>query len=252
MAPGFDFNRCLLLALGLEAALATGAPSQIPPATAGITGRLVDQQSRTPVHGARISLLGTSYHIGSDSAGRFTHLGLTGGAYFLEIRAIGYGAASWMVRLRDGEIIDTVFELLPLGYDLNPVIVAARPTLAQRRLQEFERRQQERRGVFITAKQIEATHAVTLMDVLRNVPGVRLICSARGCQVRMTRSARGGGCQAEWVMDGLPATFSSTPSMPTIGIIGIEIYRSLSETPPEFLKSDSQCGVIVIWTKSGP
>jgi len=54
------------------------------------------------------------------------------------------------------------------------------------------------------------------------------------------------------VVDGLPATFSSTPSMSTVGIVGIEIYRSLGETPPEFLKSDSQCGVIVIWTKSGP
>ena len=30
------------------------------------------------------------------------------------------------------------------------------------------------------------------------------------------------------------------------------IYRSPSEAPSEFLKSDSQCGVIAIWTKSGP
>ncbi len=230
----------------------TRTPSQVPAATAGIIGRLVDQQTRVPVQGARVSLLGTPHQTETDSAGHFTQAGLTAGAYFLEIRAFGYGAGSWLVRLGDGETIDTIFELSPLGYALDPVVVAVRPTLAQRRLQEFDRRRRERHGVFITAEQIETNNATTLMDVLRNVPGVRLMCTTRGCQVRMTRSARGGGCQPDWVLDGLPATFSSTPSMSTIGIVGIEIYRSLSETPPEFLKSDSQCGVIAIWTKSGP
>jgi len=35
------------------------------------------------------------------------------------------------------------------------------------------------------------------------------------------------------------------------GIVAVEIYRSPSEAPAEFLKADSQCGVIAIWTKSG-
>jgi hypothetical protein len=246
--------RSLLLALGMTLVVTTRTPSQAAAATAGIMGRLVDQQTRAPVQGARVALLGTHHETGTDSAGRFVQAGLTPGAYFLEIRALGYGAGSWLVRVGPGETVDTVFELHPVGIELAPVVVAARPTLAQRRIQEFERRRHERHGVFITAEQIETNNATTLMDVLRNVPGVRIMCTTRGCQVRMTRSARGGGggCQPDWVMDGLPATLSSTPSMSTVGIVGIEIYRSLSETPSEFLKSDSQCGVIAIWTKSGP
>lgn len=230
----------------------TRTPSQAAAATAGIMGRLVDQQTRAPVQGARVALLGTHHETRTDSAGRFVQAGLTAGAYFLEIRALGYRAGSWLVRVGDGETVDTVFELHPVGIELAPVVVAARPTLAQRRIQEFERRRGERRGVFITGEEIETNNATTLMDVLRNVPGVRLMCTTRGCQVRMTRSARGGGCQPDWVVDGLPATLSSTPTMSTVGIVGIEIYRSLSETPFEFLKSDSQCGVIAIWTRSGP
>jgi hypothetical protein len=250
--PRFYLIRSLLLALGATPILTTRTPSQAPAATAGIGGRLVDQETRAPVQGARVRLLGTPHQARTDSAGHFIQAGLTAGAYVLEIRAVGYGAGSWLVRLADGETIDTTFELYPVGYELDPVVVAARPTLAQRRLEEFERRRQDREGVFITAEQIETNNATTLLDVLRNVPGVRLMCTTRGCQVRMTRSARGGGCQPDWVVDGLPATFSSTPSMSTVGIVGIEIYRSLSETPSEFLKSDSQCGVIAIWTKSGP
>jgi len=199
-----------------------------------------------------VTVLGTPRETGSDSVGNFTHAGLGAGTYFLEIRAIGYASGAWLVRLRDGETIDTVFELYPLQHQLEPIVVTARPTLAQRRRQEFERRRLERRGVFLTAEQIESTKATTLMDVLRNVPGVRLVCTTRGCSVRMMRAARGGGCQPDWVVDGLSATHSSTPSMSTVGIVGIEIYRSITETPSEFLKSDSQCGVIAIWTKSGP
>jgi len=250
--PRFPFISSLLLALGMAPLVTAQTPSQAPAATAGITGRLVDQLTRAPVQGARVTLLGTRFQTGTDSAGRFAQVGLTAGAYFLEIRALGYGAGSWLVRVGPGETVDTVFELHPAGIELAPVVVAARPTLAQRRIQEFERRRGERRGVFISGEQIKSNNATTLLDVLRNVPGVRIMCTARGCQVRMTRSARGGGCQPDWVMDGLPATLSSTPSMSTVGIVGIEIYRSLSETPSEFLKSDSQCGVIAIWTKSGP
>ena len=67
----------------------------------------------------------------------------------------------------------------------------------------------------------------------------------------LDRGAR-GICAADWVVDGMPATYSSSPAMPVVGIVGVEIYRSPGEAPAQFLKSDSQCGVIVIWTKSGP
>jgi hypothetical protein len=67
----------------------------------------------------------------------------------------------------------------------------------------------------------------------------------------MTRGAR-GICTADWVVDGMPASMSSSPALPVVGIVGVEIYRNPTEVPAEFLKPDSQCGVIAIWTKSGP
>jgi outer membrane cobalamin receptor len=147
-------------------------------------------------------------------------------------------------------MVDQVFALMPAGYVLNPVTVEGRPTLSQRRMQEFERRRQEHRGVFVTAEQIQAAHASTVGDVLRNVPGVHLVCRAGGCVVQMSRSAS-GYCRPDWVVDGFPANQSGTSQLPTVGIVAIEIYRSPSETPTELLKADSVCGVIAIWTMSG-
>jgi len=244
-------------ALGLGVAVSRGGPVQaqaqahaVTP-TAGISGQVVNQQSRIPVSGARVNLIGTRLQSATDSAGRFTQASLGAGTYILEVRAIGYGVTSWVLRLADGELVDYVFELEPIGVDLAPIVVEGRPGYFQRRMQEFEERRRSGRGIFITHDQIEASHAATMADLLRGVPGVRLNCRSGVCTAQMTRTAR-GICVADWVIDGVPASMSSTPHLPVVGIVAVEIYRSPSEAPAEFLKADSQCGVIAIWTKSGP
>ncbi len=244
-------------ALGLGIAVSRGVPVQaqaqahpVTP-TGGISGQVVNQQSRIPVSGASVNLIGTRLQSATDSAGRFTQASLGAGTYILEVRAIGYGVTSWVLRLADGELVDYVFELEPIGVDLEPIVVEGRPGYFQRRMQEFEERRRSRRGIFITHDQIEASHAATMADLLRGVPGVRLNCRSGVCTAQMTRTAR-GICVADWVIDGVPASMSSTPHLPVVGIVAVEIYRSPSEAPAEFLKADSQCGVIAIWTKSGP
>ena len=217
---------------------------------AGIVGKVIDQQSRSPVGRAQTALLGTRRQSASDSAGRFTHAGLAAGSYVLQVRAIGYSSAQWVVELEDRQVLEMVFELAPIAFILDPMTVEGRLTLSQQRMQEFERRRREDRGVFITAEQIKAAHAPTVGDLLRNVPGVRLVCRAGTCVVQMSRSAR-GYCRPDWVVDGFPASQSGTSQLPTVGIVAMEIYRSASETPADLLKTDSMCGVIAIWTMSG-
>ena len=244
-------------ALGLGIAAFRGGPlqAQARPHTVipsgGISGQVVNQQSRSPVSGASVNLIGTPQHTATDSAGRFNQTSLGPGTYILEVRAIGYGVTSWVLRLSEGELVDYVFELEPIGVDLDPVVVEGRPGYFQRRMQEFEQRRRAGRGIFITHDQIEASHAATMADLLRGVPGVRLNCRSGVCTAQMTRTAR-GVCVADWVVDGVSASMSGTPHLPVVGIVAVEIYRSPSEAPAEFLKADSQCGVIAIWTKSGP
>ena len=199
----------VVVGLGAGAALAPPMPAQshtnVP--SGGIIGRVIDQQSQLPLGGATVSLLGTPRQTATDSSGRFTQAELGPGTYLIEVRAIGYGVNSWILKLKDGEVVDYTFEIAQLSVDLDPVTVEGRPALAERRLREFEERRRGGRGVFITQDQIKTSHA---------------------------------------------ATMSSTPALPVVGIVGIEIYRSPGEAPAEFLKADSQCGVIAIWTKSGP
>ncbi|HVH69312.1 MAG TPA: TonB-dependent receptor [Gemmatimonadales bacterium] len=233
------------LAVGLPALLAAQADH------AAITGQLINRQSREPVGGARIELLGARTESASDSVGRFRHTGLAPGTYVLQVRAIGYSAASWVIELGEGEVHSDVYELDPLPIVLDPQEVARRPSFAEARRAEFERRREAARGYFLTEAEIKRENPRSLGDLLRHVPGVRMQCrgSMAGCTVRMARAPR--ECKPDFVVDGFEASNSTSLDMPTIGIIGIEIYRTLSETPVQFLRTDNQCGTIVIWTQSG-
>ncbi len=244
--------RVLVVGLALSA-----RPSQLSHAatqqgSGALIGRLIDHETHTPIRGASIALLGTPRGFASDSEGRFARDGLGAGNYVLQVRAIGYVRASWVLQLAEGEVHTEVFELERLPVVLDPVTVERTPGFAEERRRAFERRRAAGRGYFLTEEQIAQAGPRALGDLFRNVPGVRMQCrgSSAGCSIRMTRAPR--ECRPDFVVDGFPATNATSVDMPIIGIIGIEIYRTLSETPLDFLRISNQCGIVVIWTRSGP
>lgn len=233
----------LLLAGGL--CVLAPRPGSAQQRLAEIRGAVVDRTSGAPLPGAQVTLPGAALPTTSDAEGRFAHRGLPAGTYLLQVRSIGYVAAAWVIVLAEGEVLDRTF-LLEAAYELPPVVVEG---LADRRLAEFEARRQQGRGHFVTAEEIRARGAKRLSDVLRTTPGVRLICRPSGCLVRMVRAPR--ECPPDYIVDGYPASYSTSPEVSLSGVIGIEIYRTLSETPLQFLRADNRCGTIVIWTRSG-
>jgi carboxypeptidase family protein/TonB-dependent receptor-like protein len=219
--------------------------------TATVSGRVVDRVSLAPIPGAQVALLGAHRQAASDSGGRFTQEGLAPGPYVLQIRALGYTASTWVIRLDTGQVLDRDFDLAPAAYTLAPITREATPGLMALRLRDFERRKAQGRGVFITEDDIQRTNAGTLSEVLRTVAGVQVVCNSAGCTARMTRAAT-GVCRPDFFVDGLSANFSTNANLPTVGIVAIEVYRSGGEAPVEFLRADTDCGVIVIWTRSAP
>jgi len=214
--------------------------------TAGITGRLLDRASRQPLEGAAINVLGTPLNLRSSPTGEFTRAGLKPGTYVMQVRALGYTPGSWVIELAERETLLVVIEMDAMPIDLPSVTVEA-PSL-QRGMAGFALRRAAGRGVYITEEDIKRANATRLSDLLRNVSGIRLVCRFNGCRVRMARN----DCQPDFFLDGLSANNSTTLEMPVVGITGIEIYRTITETPVDFLRGNNTCGTIAIWTKSGP
>lgn len=216
------------------------------PGTAGISGQLRDRTSRQPLPGAAVTVLGTPLSLRSDTAGQFRGGGLRAGVYVMQVRALGYTPGSLVIELAERETLTVTMEMEP-AVTLQTVTVEAAPWQL-RGMVGFEQRRAGGRGIYVSEADIRQTTANRLSDILRNVPGVRMICRYTGCRIRMARSE----CQPDFYIDGLPANNSTTLEMPLIGVIGIEIYRTITETPLDFLRGANTCGTIVIWTRSGP
>ena len=103
--------------LSLAAALAGPGRTAAQQETATFTGRLVNRETRAPIEGATVVLLGTAGTATSDSAGGFRYAGLSPGDHRLEARAIGYAKGVWLVSLAAGEQSHE-FELDVLRYEL--------------------------------------------------------------------------------------------------------------------------------------
>jgi hypothetical protein len=220
------------------------------PDSSAIAGRLVARQTHEPIARARVAVIGTQLATTSDSSGQFALTGLGPGVFGLEIRAVGYATGSWRIPLKARQVLTHVFEMDLLPVQLAEVVVKGKQPLWVRRYADFERRRRSGMGYFLTQEQIERTNPSALIDVLVTVRGVGQVCLSNDCIAKMVRSPP--GCYPQYYLDGQESTAYFARHTPPRDVRGIEIYRGSSETPGEFLGTNSGCGVIAIWTKSSP
>ncbi len=215
-------------------------------APATVVGALVNRETRAPVEGARVAILGSSLSTSTDSAGLFRLTGIAPGVRVIQVRAIGFAVGSWLLQVDEGQTQRHALELEPRLYEIAAVTVSGRDGDNWRGEAGFERRREHSAGFFITRADITARRPANLSDLLRGVPGLYTTCRGRSCQVTMIRSTR--PCAPEYFLDGHPANFATGPTFPINQVRGVEVYRSESEVPMEFRRSGLRCGVIAIWS----
>lgn len=152
----------------------------------------MDRVTRAPVLGAQVVVLGRGIVQSTDADGAFIILELAPGSYFLQIRKPGYQQGVWQVSVLDSGVVLASFELEPLPVTLPAEVVEGTPRSESYWYRDFERRRAARRGEFVTREEIERHGLATLGDLLRTVPGLRMVCGRGGCSIRMTRW---GGCR---------------------------------------------------------
>lgn len=227
-------------------ALAAAAPLRAQQAPATVIGLLLNKETRIPVEGARVAVLGTPLAVDTDSTGIFRLSGVTPGVRVIHVRAIGFAVGSWLVQLDEGQTIRYEFEMEPRTYALAEVVITGGNENDWRSEAAFELRRARSSGYFFTRFDIAGRRANSVGELLAGVPGVFTSCRGRNCQVSMTRTAR--PCSPEYFLDGHPATFATGPSFPINQIRGVEVYRSQFDVPAEFQRINLRCGVIAIWT----
>ena len=252
-----------VIALLVFANIATGQSTSATrdaanPAPTHLHGLVHDKTSHDAVVGAQIILDADGRFVTSDSTGAYDFENIPVGVVELTVHAQRFAVGHYALRLvgtgswnQDIELDSTAAAGRPITR-LTPVTVTAEAPVFNYRLVDFERRRAHGLGQYLTDEEIQRSGASNIQDAVRAMRGVDLDCGGTmyaGCRIRMTRAPR--GCTPEYVVDGqVDDTFG--PSTPIRDVIAMEVYTGPSDVPGEFAGRNSGCGVVVLWTRTGP
>lgn len=223
--------------------------------TATLSGRVTDKVTGDGIANARLVLLSDSRSVTTDSLGRYEFRGMPSGTSQITVFAAPYPALNIVVTLIDIErrVRPIVLDSTAAGraaQTLAPVGVSAPARVANYRLVGFERRRINGRGQYLTEDQIVQSGAFSAADAIKGMRGVSYQCGGGGgCYVRMARAP--ARCLPEWVVDDQVMN-DFGPQTPIRDIVAIEVYTGPTEVPAEYAGRNAGCGVIVLWTRSGP
>lgn len=219
----------------------------------------------SPLARARVGVTGTSIAVSTDASGNFRIFGVPAGSQTIEVRMLGYMPLSLPVDVVAGESFHLSLEMAREASMLPTVEIKA-DTLVNPLLQGFRDRKARGLGTFFDRQDIAAMQPRLMTDVLRRVPGLRIETAGEsygaGNTVQTGRSAGMGGsriCPMEFYLNGTPMPLPRDGGginhfVPPEEVVGIEVYTGASQIPPQFNSGsfNTRCGVVVIWTRSGP
>ena len=237
-----------ILALGLP----VGGPLRAQePRKSEVRGVVIRASDRKPIEGARLSLEGTEFVVKSDKKGKFKFPKVAAGSYILRAEVEGFPPATSTLLLAKDDRLDVEFQVGPNDAVTLPELSVTSDAPSISPIPEFNRRATSGRGRFITREEIEKRQPATLMDLMRAIPGVHVVCpqTERVCGLQMGRS--NNRCGPAYFMDGLPTNSNVLWTTPPADVEAMEIYAGPSETPPELEGLRSGCGAVVIWTRVG-
>jgi hypothetical protein len=252
-------------------------------AQAYVRGILYDDATGLPVRGT-VMLVDPStdaavVHTATDSLGQFA-LQTTRGVFQIAAVRPGYiSVLSAPVPLQNGERLTIRLPIAEAGDPQHHIAVvehirpdanatkAAEASVRNTAQNGFQQRRATGSGIHYDRNQLAKSSVNTLGEFLQNVPGFSVLDPGSTSSMQMTRNvgALSGGsrgpvassCHVGWFVDGhrvdLPGR--SDPLTDGLGsmqldtIEGIEVFRGLSEMPPEFAQPDLRCGAVAIWSK---
>lgn len=238
----------LIVPVLLLPALASWASAQ---SVGAISGTIRDSVG-TPIPGVEVVIVASRAHVRSDSVGAFRFASVATGKREVSFRRLGFEPKTVDAMVALGETVAMTVVLTPFAAEIEGMTVEE---LSRRRqiLSDFFDRSSRGFGHFITRAQIEKRNPMNLSDMLRMVPGARLLPSRVGgtATLRFARATMGRDCPPQYWVDGIKTYALNIDDIVPQDVEGIEIYSGASTVPPQFNTKEGTtiCGVVVIWTR---
>ena len=213
-----------------------------------VEGRVTDPTGK-PVVGAELSVAGAAPTTTTNDSGTYTLRGLPSGTQALQIRKLTYAPMQLTVDLSARAPHRSDIRMLPAPPTLTPVQVEGKREKGLRNV-GFSQRQKSGLGRYLTEDQIAEKLPTVMTDIFTTIPGLMVDYSSGQPQLKGSRGA-GGSCLT-YVIDGVPTPMQGdfNDYMHPDEVAAVEVYQS-SEAPAQFQSGgQSDCAVVVIWTKT--
>jgi hypothetical protein len=239
-----------LSALVIVAAALAGTPL----GAQSVRGELSDARTNDRLAGVLLVLEAPDGSVAASARtgerGEFSLSAERTGSFRIRAEKAGYRpAVSSAVKLERGDTLRVAIRLSDEAIVLDSLVVASIPRDAPVRARAFyERKSSATFGIFITREDIVRTRPGRTTDLLRRIPGAQF-SSGRGDGFSTRVRA---GCTPAVFLDGTKVLMTGITVDDLVRpaeIEGIEIYRSMSEAPPEYQGLASGCSAILIWTR---
>jgi hypothetical protein len=274
-----------LCARSLAAALVGSAPGTVgAQSEATLKASVIEQVARTPVPGITVSIDGTGKTGRTDDSGRVVLAGVPAGIRTVTIRALGYQALAEQFSFVAGQVIEWQFTLRRTATALDTVKVKE-TVIHDTKLAGYLERKARGFGHFIDDSIWAKYESSRISDVLSRIPGLRIkagsgttnafVVNTRGqlrafqtcpinspggsCDGDPAMGAPVGLCYADIYLDGAPMFTAGHGTRPfsvnelqASDIQGAEYYAGAASMPIEYNKTGSGCGVLLLWTRTGP
>ncbi len=258
--------RAAIRALLVLAALPAAAPPLHAQNASVLRGFVVDATSGGAVAAARVVVDDRAGAV-ADDGGRFEVGGLRPGQHRVHVERLGYEPAD--VELLLGDSLDLTVSLRGVPQALPGVAATARgadATLPEwMRGFELRRLHHQGTGRFLTRADLESARRTTLVNVLRRLPGVRIIHAGAAMSDYLATGESPGPhallhapapCYAQVLVNGVGLYAPGRGDPPNLNdfdlndLEAIEYYSQASSTPPEFRSLDVDCGTLLLWLRS--
>lgn len=219
---------------------------------AALVGQVVDATTGRPVDGAVVSMVGSGFGALTDSTGAFRIPRTHAGADTIEVRYIGFEPSRTAIELAPEQTSRVTLLLSPTVVRVAELTVEVRRSRRSAKLAGFIERRERGFGVFFTPRDIRTRNPRLPSDLLRGIPGVTVGPIRHGkAPVHIGRGSR-LGCPPAIYLDGVYQAGMDLDDIPPEDLGAVELYRGATDTPPQFMRTGSTCGAIVIWTPDGP
>lgn len=229
-------------------------------AQATLIGTVRVDSGRTPLVGAEVSIEALGRSTRTDEAGRFVLSALAPGLRHVQVRRIGYQSVGKMVQLVAGTERVADFTLERAAVKLDSLVVTAKTRDPVMR--EFEDNRRIGLGHFFTRVELEKQGISHLAQAFDGIAGVKVERKPIGATMRESNQAyvanRRRNCLSTVYLDNVLMYGRASDmafninSIPVDQIEAIEYYSGPAQTPARYSALNSNCGVVVIWTRRTP